>query len=98
VAGIKENAFVAYGTLAGACLVALVTYLDYETGRRLATDPRARPEAFTASDGEHLRKECEERARSIERQFKRELDQLHRKIAEQDAKIFHLYEQEYNRD
>jgi len=93
MANDKNSPYVAYGTLAGACLVALVTYFDYSTSRELATDPQARPDSFTGSDGEKLRQECERRIKELSHKTDREFDQLHREIEKLESQILYLYQQ-----
>ena len=81
----KKDRLVNYGALAGAVAVAIVSVIDYQTSRDLATIPAARPDAFTGTDAralkEDLRRECSSNNAFLQSQLD-ELQQEHEALRE----------------
>jgi len=88
-----QNPLVVYGTLVGAGIAAFVSVYNHQLTGELASNPRARPEAFTASDGRELAADCRNRIDNLSKQTAREFDQLRREIEKLESQVLYLYQQ-----
>lgn len=94
---VKKETIGLYTTLAFIIATAVVTVIDYRNNHKLATEPYARPDAFTAQDGRDLHSRINSRIDRTEQRCAERVDKLHRKIEQQQSQILHIYEEVYRK-